>query len=157
MRSRAAIFLVTSLLAAPLEAGDAPPVLRVTGTIAGGVVEFDLETLRDLPQTTLETSTVVTDGRHRFTGFLMRDLLHKVEARGDTVTATALNDYVVEIPVSDFRDYDVIVAYAMDGKQLERADKGPLWIVYPRDDHSELQDIRFDYRWVWHLSGLDIR
>lgn len=153
MRSRIAICLATSLLAA----GDAPPTLRITGAIAGGTVGFDLEALRSLPQARLETSTVVTDGTHLFTGFLMRDLLEKVEARGETVTATALNEYIVDIPISDFHNYDVVVAYEMDGKPLERADKGPLWIVYPRDDHSELQDIRFDYRWVWQLSGLEVR
>lgn len=149
-----AMFMMAAM---PAAADDSTVVLRVTGNIAGGPVSFDLDSLRDLPEATLDTSTVVTDGTHRFTGFLMRDLLDRVGASGEHVTASALNDYAVDIPVSDFRDYDVIVAYAMDGTPLERADKGPLWIVYPRDDHAELQDIRFDYRWVWQLSGLEIR
>ncbi|MCI2394477.1 hypothetical protein [Aliiroseovarius sediminis] len=45
----------------------------------------------------------------------------------------------------------------MDDKALERSDKGPLWIVYPRDAHKELQDIRYDYRWVWQLSELAVK
>src|SRR5690606_26546604 len=129
----------------------------ITGKIAGGVAELDRAALRALPEATLVTSTVVTDGTHRFTGFLMRDLLDRLEAEGDHVIASALNDYVVEIPIADFQDYDVIVAYSMDGAPLDRADKGPLWIVYPRDDHAALQDIRYDYRWVWQLSGLEVR
>lgn len=149
----AALFLATG----PAVAGDTRPILRVSGDIAGDAVDFDLDALRDLPQATVATSTVVTDGTHRFTGVLMRDLLDKVGAKGDHVIATALNDYVVDIPLADIRDYDVIVAYAMDGVPLERSNKGPLWIVYPRDDHMELQDIRYDYRWVWQLSGLEVQ
>src|SRR5690625_1738971 len=143
--------------ATPAAADDSTPILRITGRIAGTVAEFDLETLRALPSVTIETSTVVTDGKHLFKGFLIRDLLDHVQAEGTHVTATALNDYMVEIPISDFHDYDVIAAYEMDGEPLRRADKGPLWIIYPRDDHGALQDIRYDYRWVWQLSGLQVQ
>lgn len=145
------------LTVGPAEAREAKPILQVSGDIAGHSAVFDLDALRDLPQATLVTSTVVTDGRHEFTGVLMRDLLERVGANGDRVLAAALNDYVVDIPMSDFRDYDVIIAYAMDGELLKRSDKGPLWIVYPRDAHAELQDIRYDYRWVWQLSGLKVQ
>lgn len=147
------------------------PILRITGLHmtgqpenggrsaedTGGAVEFDRAMLEALPETAFETSTVVTDGVHRFSGFLMRDLLDRLGAEGETVTATALNDYSVDIPMSDFHDFDVIVAMEMDGAPLARDDKGPLWIVYPRDDHAVLQDIRYDYRWVWQLSELHVK
>lgn len=132
-------------------------LLEVTGNIAGDTVELDREALEALPTTTLATSTVVTDGTHKFTGFLMRDLLDRLEAEGDQVVATALNDYIVDIPMSDFQDFDVIVAYSMDGEALQRDGKGPLWIVYPRDHNEALQDIRYDYRWVWQLYHLDVQ
>jgi hypothetical protein len=45
----------------------------------------------------------------------------------------------------------------MDGERLLPRDKGPIWIVYPRDDFPELTDIRYDYRWVWQLTRLEIR
>lgn len=131
-------------------------ILQVTGDVTGDAMDLDREALEALPQVTLETSTVVTDGVHSFTGFLMRDLLERVEAEGEQVIATALNDYFVVIPMADFYDFDVIVAYKMDGERLRRDDKGPLWIVYPRDDHEALQDIRYDYRWVWQLSRLEV-
>lgn len=132
-------------------------MLQVSGRIKGGAADLDRATLRALPRVTLETSTVVTDGTHRFAGFFMRDLLERLEAEGDHVTAIALNDYAVDIPVADFHDYDVIVAYEMDGVVLDRDDKGPLWIIYPRDDHVALQDIRYDYRWVWQLHQLEVK
>ncbi|WP_306152891.1 molybdopterin-dependent oxidoreductase [Roseovarius sp. MMSF_3281] len=138
-------------------AGQDDIILDVTGDITDGTAKLDREALQKLPQVTLETSTVVTDGTHSFTGFLMRDLLDRLGAQGELVIASALNDYVVEIPMSDFSEFDVIVAYRMDGKPLQRDDKGPLWIVYPRDQHEALQDIRYDYRWVWQLSRLEVQ
>lgn len=149
--------LCLAMIATPLSADAEGPVLRITGALTPEPVTLALSDLRAMPVTTINTGTVVTDGVHRFTGVLMRDLLAHVGAEGDTVTATALNDYVVDIPMRDFEAFDVIVAYAMDGAALDRADKGPLWIVYPRDSHPELQDIRFDYRWVWQLSGLHVQ
>ncbi len=149
--------LSLALSALPLVAAEPRPVLHVTGQVADGAQAFDISELRALPATTLETSTVVTDGTHRFTGVLLRDLLTRLDADGDMVTAIALNDYAVDIPVSDFDKFDVILAYSMNGEALDRADKGPLWIIYPRDAHAELQDIRYDYRWVWQLSEIEVR
>jgi hypothetical protein len=138
-----------------------PLILEVRGAVsrtnAEGAAHFDMEMLKALPAARLETTTAVTDGVRRFDGFLMRDLLAHVGAQGTTVTARALNDYAIEIAIEEFDRFDVLVAYEMDGKPLPPSDKGPLWIVYPRDQHTELQDIRFDYRWVWQLRWLDIR
>lgn len=135
-------------------------LLTITGNIEktneGEAAQFDRDMLQALPGRTLETSTVVTDGVNRFEGVLMRDILERVGAEGEVVTASALNDYVIDIPMEDFQSFDVLVATHMDGERLSPRDKGPLWIVYPRDDHGELQDIRYDYRWVWQLIQLDV-
>lgn len=96
------------------------------------------------------------DGAQRFEGFLLRDLLGGLGAKGLTIRASALNDYSVDIPLADIEKFDVIVAHSMNGSPLSLRDKGPLWIVYPRDQHPELQDIRYDYRWVWQLKALEV-
>lgn len=144
--------------ALPMPTGEV--VLTIGGNISktnrGNLAVFDDDMLRALPSTSLETTTVVTDGVGRFDGFLMRDLLNHVGAKGETVTAIALNDYVIEIPMEDFSRFDVLVATSMDGKPLLPSNKGPFWIVYPRDDHRELHDIRYDYRWVWQLIRLEV-
>lgn len=135
-------------------------VLEVYGAIrstnAGDIAQYDWAMLQALPRVRIETHTSVTDGVHTFDGFLVRDLLEQVGASGSVVVATALNYYEIEFPIEEFDDYDVILAYAMDGERLRARDKGPLWVVYPRDDHPELQDIRYDYRWVWQVFRLDI-
>lgn len=130
---------------------------RIQRTNRDGKAVFDRAMLEELDPAVLETTTVVTDGVRRFDGFYMRDLLKRVGAEGETVTASALNDYVIDIPATDFERFDVVVATHMDGERLEPRDKGPLWIVYPRDDHAELQDLRYDYRWVWQLNHLEVR
>lgn len=133
------------------------PVLTITGAVEDAPVVLSLDALLDLPQHQLSTATTVTDGTPVFEGFLMRDLLAEVQAQGDMVIAYALNDYRMEIPVSDFQNFDVMGALSMDGTPLNPRDKGPVWIVYPRDDHRELQDIRFDTRWVWQLVTLHVQ
>lgn len=130
---------------------------QIEQTNRDGKAVFDRAMIEDLPSARLETTTVVTDGVKRFDGFYMRDLLEMLGADGQTVTASALNDYVINIPAEDFERFDVVVATHMDGERLTPRDKGPLWIVYPRDDHAELQDLRYDYRWVWQLNRLEIR
>lgn len=136
-------------------------VLEVRGALSRinseDAAQFDMEMLQALPTARLETTTAVTDGMRVFEGFLMRDLLDLVDARGSTVTASALNEYAIDIAIEEFDRFDIVVAYRMDGEPLLPSDKGPLWIVYPRDQHAELQDIRYDYRWVWQLRWLDIQ
>src|SRR5690606_12193846 len=95
----------------PLATPDGETILEVHGAIAlanrDGAAMFDMAMLKDLPAVQLETSTAVTDGVRRFDGFLMRDLLARVGANGATVTATALNDYVMEFAVDEFDKFDV--------------------------------------------------
>jgi len=129
----------------------------ITNTNADGAALFDRAMLKALPPIHIDTHTSVTDGVQGFDGFLIRDLLKRVGATGSTVIAKALNDYIIEFPIEEFSEYDVVAAYKMNGKPLLPSDKGPLWIVYPRDDDPRLQDIRYDYRWVWQLYRIDIK
>lgn len=132
-------------------------LLTLTGAVTGGQVELTQADLDEMEWHEIATSTTVTDGQPVFRGVLMRDILDRAQASGDTVTARALNDYVIDIPMDDFHEFDVIAALYMDGIALTPRDKGPVWIVYPRDDHSVLADIRYDMRWVWQLSALHVQ
>ncbi len=145
----------------PLPPPQGPVILQITGQVAQGNVgdeaHLDHQLLATLPSRQVVTSTSVTEGPQVFDGVLVRDVLDRIGADGETVVATALNDYVIDIPMSDFQDFDVILAHTMNGERLSARDKGPLWIVYPRDDVAELQEIRYDYRWVWQLQSLEVR
>lgn len=148
----AAVFAVTAGAGGTQEA-----FLTVSGVTADSANLYSHDDLQALPQHRVATTTSVTDGVVEFHGFLIRALLGNDLPDDAVVVATALNDYQVEIPVTDFARYDVIGALSMDGETLSPRDKGPIWIVYPRDDHPELQDIRYDTRWVWQLVSLQVR
>lgn len=150
------LVLAMIALAAPKAIAESP-LLTLTGAVDGGQVEISRSDLDALEWHEIATSTTVTDGRPLFRGVLMRDILALAEARGEMVTARALNDYVIDIPVGDFHKFDVIAALYMDGTALTPRDKGPIWIVYPRDDHGVLADIRYDMRWVWQLVALHVQ
>lgn len=143
----------------PVPEGDI--VLEVSGNLdrvnGNSVAQFDMTMLTALPVIQLKTSTSVTDGVSLFEGVLVRDVLKSLGAQGKIVSAIARNNYVIDIPFSDFERFDAIIAYRMDGEPMDNRDKGPLWIVYPRDAHAQLQDIRYDYRWVWQLKALEIK
>jgi hypothetical protein len=53
-------------------------------------------------------------------------------------------------------EFEPILATKMDGHVLTIRDKGPLWIVYPRDAYKVLQDAKYDYRWVWQLNKIHV-
>lgn len=123
----------------------------------GAVMRLSAEQLAALPQRTTATATPWTDGVSRFTGPLARDVLEAAGVRitpAMVVQAQALNGYTVRIPAQDFQRWPVVLAFSMDGKALTRRDKGPLWIIYPRDSDTVLQDARYDHRWAWPLSQL---
>lgn len=136
-------------------------ILTVSGSIsaanAGDSADFDLEMIHALGQRKLITSTPWTDGTQEFGGVLVRDLLKAVGATGTVVEAVALNDYAMEIDISDFENYPVILATTMNGEKLRVRDKGPLWIIYPRDDFEELREQRIDNKMVWQLRRLIIK
>ena len=138
----------------------APPTGGLTLVLPEGKVQaFDAAQLAALPVQTLHTTTAWTDGVRRFEGPLLRELFARTGrplAAGDTVVAQALNGYEIRIPAQDLLTWPVIAAYRMDGQPLSRRDKGPFWIVYPRDEHPVLRDARFDHRWAWQLERLSL-
>ena len=162
----AAIVTATLLVAPSALADDLPvpsgrPILTVSGEIAntnnGELAIFDRELLESIGTSGIATSTDWTDGVTEFEGVLGRDLLEYLGAEGETLSVIALNDYLVEIPVSDFEDYDVLLALTEDGVALTPRDRGPIWIVYPRDEHPELNTSEMNDRWIWQVKAIEIK
>ncbi len=159
----AAVLLLPAIVAAaePLPAPEGPVILVVSGNIEVTNTDegaaFDREMLHGLGLTEIETSTPWTDGVQVFSGVLARTVLERVGADGAAVMASALNDYTVEVPMEDFQNFDVLLATTMGGEEMKVSDKGPIWIVYPRDNHPELQDRRLHDRWVWQLKALRVQ
>jgi hypothetical protein len=147
----------TALLAAPETPPLPTPLLTVQST--GQSLELTQEQLLALPQQRVTTTTAWTSGVKVFEGPLVRDVLALLAvAPATTASATlrAWNDYEVTVGIADYYQWDAILAHSMDGTGLTLLDHGPLWVVYPRDQHAELQDSRFDHRWAWMLRSITV-
>lgn len=147
--------------AEPLPQPTGRVILTVTGSLSNNNVEdeahFDLQMLQSLPRASIRTTTVWTEGVQFFEGVLLGEILRAVGASGETVLAFALNDYVVSYPITEFMQYPVVAAFKLNGKYLRIRDKGPIWVVYPRDEHPELQNAAADHRWIWQLERLHVQ
>ena len=146
--------------ATPLQAPEGKVVLTVSGKIRhtndGDSAKFDRAMLESLGQSELAVTTPWTDGTQQFKGVLGSRILDAVGADGNMITAYAINDYHISIPVSDLRDYPVLFALQHNGNYMRVRDKGPIWIIYPRQTHPELDTDLITDRWVWQLKALVI-
>lgn len=137
------------------------PILTLVNAADSHETAFTLGELEAQEQHTIQTTTSWTEGVQTFEGPLVRDVLAKVaengDAKADIVRAVALNDYAVEIPIGDFDRYPVILALRHNGKPMSVRDKGPIWIVYPRDAFPELMSAEHNAKWIWQLARIELR
>ncbi|TDV99975.1 hypothetical protein BDK62_101129 [Halomonas alkaliantarctica] len=143
-----------------LDVPDGPVILTVSGNIdhtnVGSEAQFDRAMLAALPQHEFETSTPWTEGSSYYSGPLMRDLLALLSPECEVVHVSALNGYEAEIPVSDFNDYDVILAIAKDGEAIPIREYGPLWVLYPFDQDETLLSEQIRFRAVWQVMHINV-
>lgn len=130
---------------------------NIENTNVGGEAHFDRNMLEALGVTELAQETPWTEGRQTFSGVLGQKLLDAVGARGDTMLARAINDYEVAIPLADFRNYPVLFALKQNGSYMRVRNKGPIWIVYPREQFPELDNEETKQKWIWQLSSIIIK
>ena len=117
---------------------------------------FDAAMLKSLPQTSFVTKTPWYKDSIKLTGPLVKDVLDVLKVKGEKITAVALNDYKVTIPLADAIKYGAILALTRDGKELSIRDKGPIWIIYPFDSYPELNNITYYSRAIWQLSSITV-
>ena len=137
-----------------------PVILTVTGLdpleFPGGIVELDLGRMEAIGVDEIETTSIWTDGTHRYTGVMLRDLVEFLGIGAVNLRLHALNDYAVEFPAVQATDAAPILAYQFDGAAMSVRDKGPVWVMYPFDDDADYRtDTNFS-RSVWQLDRIDV-
>lgn len=137
--------------------------LEVTGNIenttdpAKKSYLFTDKQLLAMPVHSITTSTSWTPQR-KFEGVAVADILARVGAKGSTLTFHALNDYYIDVPLSDVEKYPIILAYKMDGEMLKIRNFGPLFLVYPRDAAGpELNSPLYNSRFIWQVDRIVIK
>ncbi len=167
-----------SAQAADLAKPKGPVVLTVHGKIANanrgalndfedaffkfGSVSFDKAAQFDLPMLEklgMKTLTVKYDTwpkAYKFEGPLLADVLKAAGANGKTVKVYALDGYGAEIPVAELQQYGVLLALKADGRYLGLGDRGPTWVVYPRNDKHPALKSHDDAKWVWSALRVEV-
>lgn len=132
-------------------------LLRFTGAISDTNAEnaaiFDREMFESLEWREIETFTSFTDGPQTFAGPTLASVLEAVGVTSGMLTATAINDYSISLPVRHAFEHDVLLAVEHNGRPMRVRDKGPIWIVYPLSEEDALKR-RFDGEMVWQLVKL---
>jgi hypothetical protein len=150
--------LATPLLA--LEAPKGPVILTVKGKLAhpnsGADATFDLAMLNALKGRSAKMETPWTEGKVTFSGPLLRAVLDAAGAPAGALKVRALNDYAVEVPASDAREFEVIIATKLNGKPMSVRDKGPTMLVYPFDLNPKLYTETYFSRSVWQIKDIEI-
>lgn len=156
-----AVFFATVAAADQLAAPSGDVVLTVSGKISntnsGDTALFDIAMLQDMDPIKIETTTIWNDGMQVFEGVLLSRLIDELGAEGSVIAASALNDYTVEIPLSDAVPDGPILAFAQNGEPLSVRDKGPLWVIYPYDAKAEYHSELIYARSIWQLKRMEFR
>ena len=91
-----------------------------------------------------------------FAGVSLKDFLAEIGVAEGRLSAVAINDYAIEIPVSDAVAGGPLIAYEMNGRAMSPREKGPLWIVYPYDSNVDYQSETIYSRSIWQLARIDV-
>lgn len=152
------------LFAGTAQANDVPApsadvILTVSGAISatnvGDTLKFDRASLSALGLETVETATIWTEGVQVFEGVSLAALVDLLGVERGTLRATAINDYTIEIPVSDAVEGGPIIALRLNGEEMSLRDKGPLWIIYPYDRSAEYRSETIFSRSIWQLDRIE--
>ncbi|WP_235442118.1 hypothetical protein [Rhabdonatronobacter sediminivivens] len=147
-------------MAEDLPVPEGPVILTVSGEIShtniGGTAQFDLDMIEALPQRLTLTETPWYDGVQEFSGPLLSDLMASVGAKGQELRIIAVNDYAASMPLEEAQSIPVILAVRHGGALMSVRDKGPLFVIYPFDEHPDLNNELVFSRSVWQVVEIEV-
>jgi hypothetical protein len=128
----------------------------LTVTDGSQTVELSRDQIDQMEQEVIETSTAWTEGKTKFSGPSMTDVLEQAGFAGETVTAEALDGYAIEIPRERLTADGAILATGMNDAALPE-DKAPYWIVFPYDRSPEMNDADHQSWSAWAVAKLTVQ
>jgi len=161
VRATLGLWLGWSLLAPLALAQTSPPVvLTLTGQVSAagktGQVAFDMAALKAFKQQTFTTATPWDARPVKFTGPLLRDVLAAASAKGSRLSAVAVNDYTITLPLDDATRFDPILALQIDGRDIPPRTRGPIFLIYPFSSVPELNTPTYHARSIWQLKSIQV-
>lgn len=158
----AAALTVSGFASAAPNACPTDALLEIAGAVKPnsprGSFLFTEKDLLKLKTVTLTTATAWTP-RSEFVG---PELSTVLEAAGVPATAKemrfyAIDAYEITIPTDDLVKYRPIMAHTQNGQRLEVATRGPVFLVYPRDQYPELTAIKGQAQFVWMVCKIVVK
>jgi hypothetical protein len=147
-------------LAGSLEPPDGEVVLTVSGDIgaanAPAGAELDLAALRRFPVREISTTTYWHEGIQHFKGVSAVAVLESLGVKDGILTASAPDDYSVDIPMADLRAHEAVFALELNGIDLTEEAEGPVWLVFPYDEMTLEERKRYTDWSVWMLDKIDV-
>ena len=146
--------------ALPIPSGDV--AMTVGGAVSkiteGSVVELDLATIEQMGLIRYVVHDPWLDQDLEFTGVLLSAFVDAVGASPDATTLTfqAIDDYEVEITISDIRRWPIMLATRTNGEPMTLEDKGPTRVVFPYDQFPEIDQLVYKNLWIWQISAITV-
>ena len=146
--------LILAVGAFPARAEDLP---TLTIESSSGTVVYDRSQLEEMGMVAIDTTTPWTEGVVHFEGVPLDKLLEAAGATGTVATVTALNDYSVDIPTSDFAQFGPILAIKRNGDYMPVSSQGPFFVIYPFDSNPVLQQQPYHGRAAWQVKSITVQ
>ena len=155
------MLVVQPAAAEPLAAPSGKVVLTVSGAIkrtnAPDGAQFDLEMLKKFPARGITTTTYWHYGMQHFTGVSAVAVLEAVGLKGTLLTATAEDDYIIEISLEELKSFDPIFALELNGDDMQEEAEGPVWLIFPYDEMTPEERERYTAWSIWALEQIKVR
>jgi hypothetical protein len=150
-----ALFLCLAFAFAIVSTPAASQEILVSGTGIAKPGSIDATRLAGFPAVEIATKTPWT-GPARFSGPRLTDVLASLGASGSKVTLIAVDDYKVELQLADIQHYQPIIAVSMNGQPLPLRGRGPFWLMFPFDEHPEIQNDTWYFRAIWQIDRIRV-
>ena len=155
------MLVVQPAAAEPLEAPSGKVVLTISGEIeranAPDGAELDLAALNRFPARGIDTTTYWHEGLQHFKGVSAVAVLESLGVKGGILTATAEDDYSIEISLEELRSFDPIFALELNGADLQEEAEGPVWLIFPYDEMTAEERERYTAWSIWALQRIKVR
>jgi hypothetical protein len=158
------MLVVPAVAGQTLKAPSGKVMLTISGEIgqanapdAPGEVQFDLEMLKRFPVRDIATTTYWHEGVQNFKGVSAVAVLEAAGLAGNVLTATAEDDYTIDISLEDLKSFDPIFALELNGVDLQEEAEGPVWLIFPYDRMTAEERERYTAWSIWALQRIKVR
>lgn len=130
-----------------------PVILTIHSSELNSPIKLTYQDLYKLPKSKIKTNTPWTETSD-FEGVSVKDLFQHYKIPIQSMELTALNNYIIKVPKEDIASYSPIIAFHHNGKRMRIRDFGPLWLIYPLDEHRELWSKMHYSKMIWQLHKI---